>query len=148
MSENPLSEAEADEELANDFIDCFIQKIQKIRDSLEHNPKYDPIKSTTRLRELIRQFREVSKDDIKKIMNGMATTSCESNPIPTSLLKQILPAVISTIMKIMNVSQRDGIFASNWKTAIVKPLLKKLETPVGTQQFQACVKLALLGKGT
>ena len=42
MSENPLPEAELDEELANDFTDFFIQKIQKIRDSLEHHPKYDP----------------------------------------------------------------------------------------------------------
>ena len=29
-------------------------------------------------------------------------------------------------MKIMNMSLRDGIFASNWKTAFARPLLKKL----------------------
>ena len=96
---------------------------------------------------MIRQFREVSEDAVKKIINGMAIKWCENDPIPTSLLKQILPAVISTIMKIINMSLRDEIFASNWKTAIVRSLLKKTGTPFGTQQFQACVKLALLGKG-
>ena len=42
----------------------------------------------------------------------MATKLCKSDPIPTSLLKQILPAVIPTITKIMNMSLRDGVFAS------------------------------------
>ena len=60
----PLPEAESDEELANNFADFFIQKIQKIRDSLEHHLKYDPSKSTTRQREVIRQFREVSDDEV------------------------------------------------------------------------------------
>ena len=133
ISENPLPDSESDEELANNFADFFIQMIQKKRDSLEHHMKYDPRKSTTRPREVLRWFIEVSEDEVKKIINGMATKSCESDPIPTSLPKQILPAVISTITKIMNASLRDGIFASNWKTTIVRPLLKKTGTPVGTQ---------------
>ena len=87
-------EAESNKELANSFADFFIQKVQKIRDSLEHHPKYDPSKSTTRLREVIRQFREVSEDEVKMIINRKAIRSCESYPIPTSLLKQILQAVI------------------------------------------------------
>ena len=106
MSENPLPETESDEELSNDFADFFIQKIQKMRDSLEHHTKYDPSKSTRRLSEVIRQFREVSEDEVKKIINGMATTSCESDPVPTTLLKHILPVVILTITKIMNMSLR------------------------------------------
>ena len=56
--------------MANNFADFFIQKIQKIRDSLEHHPKYDLSKSTTRPREVLRQFREVSEDEVKEIING------------------------------------------------------------------------------
>ena len=41
IPENPLPNSESDEELANNFADFFIHKIQKIRDSLEHHPKYD-----------------------------------------------------------------------------------------------------------
>ena len=122
IPENPLPDLESDEELANNFTDFFIHKIQKIRDSLEHHPRYDLRESTTRPKEMLSQFREVSEDEVKKIINRMATKLCESDPIPTSLLKQILPAVISTITKIMNMSLRDGSSASNWKTALVKPL--------------------------
>ena len=95
ISENPLTDSESDEELGNNFADFFIHKIQKIRDSLENYPKYDPRKFNTRPKEVLRQFREVSEDEVKRIINGMATKSCGSDPIPTSLLKQILPAVIT-----------------------------------------------------
>ena len=65
IPENPLPDSESDEELANNFADFFIQKIQKIRDSLEHHLS----RSTTRPREVQRQFREVSEDEIKNIIN-------------------------------------------------------------------------------
>ena len=113
ISENPLPESKSDDKLANNFANFFIQKIQKIGDSLEHHPKYEMSKSTTRLREVLSQFRELSEDEVEKIIKGMTTKSCKSDPIHTSLLKQILPAVIPAIMKIMDVSPRDGIFASN-----------------------------------
>ena len=96
---------------------------------------------------MLRQFREVSEDKVKKIINGMATKSCKSDPIPTSLLKQILSAVISAITKIMNVSLRDGIFASNWKTAIVRPLLKKkLGLQLVLSNFRPVSNLPFLAK--
>ena len=76
----------------------------------------------------------------------MATKLCKSDPIPTSLLKQILPEVISTITKIMNVSLRDGIFASNWKTAIVSSLLKKLGLQLVLSNFRPVSNLPFLAK--
>ena len=66
ISENPLPDLESDEKLANNFADFFIHNIQKIRDSLEHHPKYDPRKSTTRPKEVLSQFREVSEGGMKK----------------------------------------------------------------------------------
>ena len=146
ISENPLPDSESDEELANNFADFFIDKLQRIREFLEHYPKYDPRKSTTRPKEVLSQFREVSEDEVKKIINRMATKSCVSDPIPTSPLKQILTAVISTITKIMNVSLRNGIFASNWKTAIVKPLLKKLGLLLVLSNFRPVSNLPFLAK--
>ena len=80
------------------------------------------------------------------IINGMATKLCESDRIPTSLLKQILPAVISTITKIMNVSLRDGIFASNWKIAIVRPLLKEHGLQLVFCNFRPVSNLPFLAK--
>ena len=55
----------------------------------------------------------------------MPTKSCESDAILTSLLKEILPALAPSLAKIINISLEHGIFASSWKVAIIRPLLKK-----------------------
>ena len=56
---------------------------------------------------------------------SMASKLCEIDPVPTNLLKEILPQVIKPIAKIINTSLELGIFTCQWKVAIVKPLLKK-----------------------
>ena len=47
------------------------------------------------------------------------------DPILTTLLKSCLDVLIEPITTIVNVSLKSGSFPSNWKTSIVKPLLKK-----------------------
>ena len=64
--------------------------------------------------------------------------------MPTYLLKQILTAVISSITKTMNMSLRDGIFASNWNTATVRPLLKKMELQLVLSNFRPVSNLPFL----
>ena len=46
-SENPLPNCDSDKNLADDFADFFIGKIEKkIRDNLNHHPKYKPAMNT------------------------------------------------------------------------------------------------------
>ena len=46
----------------------------------------------------------------------------------------------------MNVSLRDGIFASKWKTAIVRSLLKKLGLQLVLSNFRPVSNLPFLAK--
>ena len=55
----------------------------------------------------------------------MQTKSCELNPIPTHILKQVLPTLIPLITHIVNASFTSACFCKEWKTSVVKPLLKK-----------------------
>ena len=55
----------------------------------------------------------------------MNNKTCELGHIPTQELKRILPIILGAITDIVNISLSTGSFAHNWKTAIVKPLLKK-----------------------
>ena len=55
----------------------------------------------------------------------MSHKSCKIDPIPTTLLKKVLPSVIGPITSMVNNSITKGIFAMTWKTAIIHPLLKK-----------------------
>ena len=56
----------------------------------------------------------------------MASKSCELDPLPTTVLKEILPSVIGPLTKIINVSLTQRIFADMWKVAVIRPLIKKL----------------------
>ena len=56
----------------------------------------------------------------------MKNKSCELDTISTDKLKEIQDSYTDTITKIVNISLTNGEFCTQWKTAIVKPLLKKL----------------------
>ena len=88
-----------------------MNKIQSIRDSFENSFK---ILSTTREHgQNFSTFETPSTSDVMKIILGMKTKSCKIDPIPTKLLKEILPSVIEPITKIVNTSLQHGIFSKH-----------------------------------
>ena len=56
---------------------------------------------------------------------SMPSKSCELDILPTPLFKDVLGSIISPLTNIVNTSLRDGMFATNWKRAIIRPLIKK-----------------------
>ena len=55
----------------------------------------------------------------------MKNKTCELDAILTYLIKDILPAVLKTITQIVNMLLPTGTFPVDWKTTIVRPLIKK-----------------------
>ena len=55
------------------------------------------------------------------------TKACKSDPIRAELLKATLSKTSPIIAKIMNTPLEEGVFESDWKTAMVRPLLKKMD---------------------
>ena len=62
---------------------------------------------------------------IRELTLKSPTKSCMLDPIPTSLTKQCLDALVSSITFIVNASLSTGIVPPQFKQAIVTPLLKK-----------------------
>ena len=121
-SNNPLPNHTSNKDLAEEFADFFMDKIQKIRDNLTENPTYEPTKkSTSRLAE----FRPFNQTEVKKIILSMKTKSCELDALPTKLLKECIEDILPTITNLVNISLWDGVFASGWQTSIIRALLKK-----------------------
>ena len=88
-------------ELAEQFSDFFMPKINKIRDSLNDFPKYTP--------ELLHvpklsQYQALTEDEVKHTILFMTSKPCKQDAVPTKLLKDILPSVISIITNIVNIS--------------------------------------------
>ena len=70
-------------------------------------------------------FRPVSEDDVRKMIVKSSPKSCELDPMPTSLLFECIDEFVPAITHVVNESFLSGTFPSMFKTAIVKPLLKK-----------------------
>ena len=121
-ADNPLPKHDNEENLANQFADYFIGKIEKIRQELNVNSKYTPSNDSI---PILAEFTEVIQDEVQKIIMNLATKNCELGPFPTSILKEVLPALLPSITTIMNTSLKLGVFVQKWKVAVIRPHLKR-----------------------
>ena len=98
-------------------------KIKNIHDSLDIFLKYNPpVRQTPKLT----QFNGLKMDAVQEMVNNMQAKTCDSDPIPTKVSKKTSPLLIEQITDIINISLTGGVFATSWKVATIKPLLKKL----------------------
>ena len=91
-------------------------------------------------------FCMMSTSEIMEITKKSPGKSCKSDPIPTDLLKKILPACIDLIAEIVNQSLQIGIFPGRLKKALVKPLLKKINLELIKKNYRPVSNLEFLGK--
>ena len=118
----PLPNHTNNKDLAEEFADFFMDKIQKIRDNLDGNPTYECTKKIT---PRLTKFRPFDQTEVKKTILSMKLKSCELDALPTTLLKECIEDLLPTITNLVNLSLQDVVFASEWKTLIIRPLLKK-----------------------
>ena len=83
---------------------------------------------------------------MKLIFDKMKMKSCELDPIPTTIFKQMLPAILPAVTKIFNLSLSDGPFHNEWKTAIVGPLLKKIGLQLINSSYRLVSNLTFISK--
>ena len=122
------------EELAEDFNNFFISKITKIRDDLDSFSTTDnQIASTTadnkhnhaNVTSCLNDFTPATEKEICEIITASPPKSCDSDPIPTWILKKHLHLLAPLITRIVNLSLESAVFPSCFKSALVTPLLKK-----------------------
>ena len=123
VKENPLPECKDYKCLANTFADYFIEKIQKIWEALDNQTLYSP---TDQEVPTIEEFIQFTEEDIGEIIGNMQPKCCELDVIQPTLLKKLIPCIIKPITCLINTSLSSGVFVVNWKTAIIRPLLKNL----------------------
>ena len=76
----------------------------------------------------------------------MRNKHCELDIIPTGILKQILDACLPVISQIFNLSLTNGEFCEDWKTAVVKTLLKKLGLNLISKNYIPFTNLPFISK--
>ena len=148
----PLPPTDNIQSLANSFNTYFREKIEKIHIKLLEHQNQDSGDGITHEEEpgsnlqLLDGFKEVDAEYITKLVSKCPTKSCELDPIPTSLLKSIMPVAAPLIVDIVNMSLGSGVFPMEYKEALVRPLLKKAGLPLIDKNYRPVSNLAFIGK--
>ena len=139
---NPLPEGNS-QDLANEFADFFLSKIERIREKFEGTK---PFECETDCGFQFKRFPPLTEKQVESIIRAMNTKTCELDPIPTDLLKRMLPTCISSLTKLVNISMDQGVFCDSWKQAIVRPLLKKIGLELINKNYRPVSNLSFLSK--
>ena len=126
---------DSSKDLADKFCTFFTEKITSIRsqlDSINLTDRHTNLSPTTSsLGEGLSKFTLMTDEEKFKIIKNSTTKSCSLDPLPTWLLKKT-DTLLPTITQIINKSLASGTFPTSFKSALVRPLLKKtnLDTEV------------------
>ena len=125
----------------------FIEKISDIRDSIPAHVTSINNDIQTAPADLLDNFRPLAEEAVEKIIASSPSKSCDLDPIPTQLVKLVLPQLLPVITTIINKSLETGIFPSEFKQAIVTPLLKKSSLdPEVLKNFRPVSNLSFVSK--
>ena len=84
--------------------------------------------------------------EVSKIVLASPAKTCDADPIPTGLLKKVLPAIIQLLTKLVNESLQTGEFHDDLKKALVRPLLKKRSFGPILKNYRPVSNLPFIGK--
>ena len=73
----------------------------------------------------LESFTLLNTKEVRKFIEGSTKKTCTLDPVPTSIMTSCIDVLLPVITKIVNLSLESGIFAGDWKCALVNPLLKK-----------------------
>ena len=114
------------ESLPQLFAEFFSDKVHNLHATLASNSNIlSPLIHPPIVPHILSQFTLMTQDEVSKLIALSPDTFCDLDPIPTSLLKQCLPALLPTITNIINLSLSSGTFPDQFKACSILPLLKK-----------------------
>ena len=137
-----------EEELPGVFSDFFQSKIIAIRNNLD---RVASSPSSAEPGEFsgcpLVEFRPVSQEFVRDLLKRTPPKSCELDSMPTTLMYECMDVLLPSLTQIINESLTTGVFPPDFKTAIVKPQLKKNNLdPNNVKNYRPISNLAFLSK--
>ncbi len=119
--------------LANNFIQFFIEKVNKIQVSLPSSTP--PVESWTVFPEPIPgssfiSFAVVTQKEVAELVKESPIKLCALDLIPVSLSKALYPILVPALTTVINVSLQSGVVLSSLKEAQLIPILTKYNLDV------------------
>ena len=140
---------DSDEELANEFGEFFIDKIEKIHSELasQQPDKCVPDNSeSVEIESVLSEFSPVSEDDVKCMIHKSSLKSCELDPVPSWIIRQIEDELIPVICSIINLSFEESTMPDEYKLALLCPRIKKLGLSLILNSYRPVSNLQFVSK--
>ena len=129
---------------ADDFAAFFKDKVDSVRSSTTTTPLYDV---PFRLTPTLENWTPVTTDELEKLIGSAPCKTCQLDPVPTWLVKNMKALLSPFIMLLFNKSLAVGCFPSDFKKAVVRPLLKKAGSDISQMKnFRPVSNLSFLSK--
>ena len=116
-------------QLAQEFSDFFVNKIENIRNGINsHSQQTGNVEvslSDDQLVNCLDHLEPATEEEVREIIRKSPNKSCELDPLPTWLLKECLDELLPLITNIVNSSMKSGSVPKDFKSARIRPLLKK-----------------------
>ena len=116
---------------SDDFINFFVNKITSIREKMDHLLPHIGTDSSFSTRALeapgaqLDSFSPIDLPELTSLVSSSKPSTCQLDPIPTKLFKDVFPLINSSILTQINLSLLTGYVPQTFKIAVIKPLLKK-----------------------
>jgi flagellar biosynthesis chaperone FliJ len=123
----PLPQATPNTSLPERFSDYFTQKIVDIRLELllEEDVSEDQTDDRSYVDVPLEEFTPATQEEVRMLIMKSPDKSCELDPIPTWLLKDCIHELLPLITCIINKSLEASCVPGDFKSALIRPLLKK-----------------------
>ncbi|KAL0148273.1 hypothetical protein M9458_056419 [Cirrhinus mrigala] len=76
-------------------------------------------------KEKLQYFTAIGQEELNKLITVSKPTTCLLDPVPTKLLKELLPVAEEPLLNIINSSLSLGHVPKTFKLVVIKPLIKK-----------------------
>lgn len=111
-------------QLANDFNEYYIEKVNNLRKSIPSDCENKEIPTEVFEGEKLDAFRITTEEELKEIITEFGVKTSTEDPIPADMLKSIINEALPCLTKLVNKSLIEGSM-DGVKQSVIDPLLKK-----------------------
>ena len=120
-------------ELANAFNEYYINKVDKLRESIPVETENDLPAPKVFEGKKLSIFAPTNIEEVTKILKESGIKTSVEDPIPVSILKSVYNITLPALVGLVNKSLREGS-ADGIKHSVIDPLLKKLNLDPETKK--------------
>ncbi len=113
----------------NEFAFFFSEKINNIRKEIgtsSSHAEVTQIRPQSQKEVTMSIFEAIESNILEEIVQHLKSSTCYLETLSTSFFKSVLNCLEADLLEVVNASLLSGTFPNYLKTAVIKPLLKKL----------------------